>query len=263
MTRLKRPALFMLVVMGLCLAGIAADKAKDLYEKGADAQARQDYEKAFEYFKQAYDLKPKDLRYRTAYERNKFLAASSHVHRGQILRDAGKLGDAKLEFEKALLIDPSSFIAQQELKRTLQMIQEAEHPQPQASSRGGSGELRKLLSEARGPVDLAPISNAPITLKLTEKSNVIYETVGQAGRRQRAVRSRLYAQAGAHRTERRHAGRGAVDHLLRNQDVLASDYAEYDFCRTRQSRKAERAGSKTFSKLFIFPIFRSRPNCRM
>ncbi|MFZ3342068.1 MAG: cohesin domain-containing protein [Terriglobales bacterium] len=179
MTRLKRPALFMLVVMGLCLTGIAADKAKDLYEKGADAQARQDYEKAYEYFKQAYDLKPKELRYRTAYERNKFLAASSHVHRGQILRDAGKLEDAKVEFEKALTIDSSSFIAQQELRRTLQMIQEAAHPHPQASSSGGSGELHELLSEARGPVELAPISNAPITLKLTEKSTVIYETVGK------------------------------------------------------------------------------------
>ena len=66
MTRLKRPALFMLVVMCLCFVGTAADKAKDLYEKGADAQARQDYEKAYEFFKQAYDPKPKDLRYRTS-----------------------------------------------------------------------------------------------------------------------------------------------------------------------------------------------------
>ena len=179
MTRLKRPALFMLVVMCLCFVGTAADKAKDLYEKGADAQARQDYEKAYEFFKQAYDLKPKDLRYRTAYERNKFLAASSHVHRGQILRDAGKLDDAKTEFEKALAIDASSFIAQQELRRTLQMIQEAQNPQPQASSTGGTGELHKFLSQARGPVELASISNAPITLKLTEKSSVIYETVGK------------------------------------------------------------------------------------
>ncbi len=179
MTRLKRPALFMLLVLCLCLAGIAADKAKDLYEKGADAQARQDYEKAYEYFKQAYDLRPKDLRFRTAFERNRFLAAASHVHRGQLLRDAGKLDDAKVEFEKALTIDSSSFIAQQELKRTLQMIQEADHPQPQALSTGGSGELRKMLAQARGPVQLAPISNAPITLKLTEKSNVIYETVGK------------------------------------------------------------------------------------
>jgi len=178
MTRLKRPALFLLVVLCVCTAGIAGDKAKALYEKGADAQARQDYEKAFEYFKQAYDLRPKDLRFRTAYERNKFLAAASHVHRGQILRDGGKLDDAKLEFEKALAIDASSFIAQQELKRTLQMIQEAQNPQPQAENARG-GELHKLLSQARGPVDLAAISNAPITLKLTEKSNVIYETVGK------------------------------------------------------------------------------------
>jgi len=177
MTRLMRPALFLLLLLCAGTSGIAGDKAKALYEKGTDAQARQDYEKAYEFFKQAYDLHPKDLRYRTAYERNKFLAAASHVHRGQILRDNNKLEEARVEFEKALMIDASSFIAQQELKRTIQMIKEAENPQPQASV--GTGELRKFLSQARGPVDLAPISNAPITLKLTEKSNVIYETVGK------------------------------------------------------------------------------------
>src|ERR1700744_3891816 len=116
MTRLKRPALLLLAIFFVCTAGIAGDKAKALYEKGADAQARQDYEKAYEYFKEAYDLRPKDLRFRTAFERNRFLAAASHVHRGQILRDGGKLDDAKVEFEKALTIDSSSFIAQQELK---------------------------------------------------------------------------------------------------------------------------------------------------
>src|SRR5450631_2443050 len=106
MTRLMRPALFMLVVVFLCLgsAGKAKDSAKALYEKGADAQARQDYEKAYEYFKQAYDQQPKDTRYRAAYERNKFLAAASHVHRGQLIRDAGKLDEARAEFEKALEI---------------------------------------------------------------------------------------------------------------------------------------------------------------
>src|SRR5262249_46419144 len=72
---------------------------------------------------------------------------------------------------------PSSFIAQQELRRTLQMIQEGDNPQPQAS--GPKSELRKMLMSAQGPVELAPISSAPITLKMTEKSNVIYETVGK------------------------------------------------------------------------------------
>jgi len=179
MTRLIRPALSLLLLL-LCLgpAALAADSAKALYEKGADAQARQDYETAYEYFKQAYNLQPKDLKYRTAYERNKFLAAASHVHRGQILRDADKLEEARTEFQKALEIDPSSFIAQQELKRTEQMIQEGKNPPPQATGPGTSL-LRKRLESAQGPVDLAPISNVPITLKETEKSNVVYETVGK------------------------------------------------------------------------------------
>ena len=176
--RVMRPALFMLLVLCLIPVGIAADTAKALYEKGADAQARQDYEKAFEFFKQAYDLRPKDLRYRTAYERNKFLAAASRVHHGQALRDAGKLEEARTEFEKAVQIDPSSFIAQQELKRTQQMIEEQQNPQPQAAGKGTTG-LRKRLESAQGPVELAPISNVPITLKATDKSNVIYETVGK------------------------------------------------------------------------------------
>jgi general secretion pathway protein D len=180
MTRLMRPALSLLLVVFLCLNSVGAkDSAKALYEKGADAQARQDYEKAYEYFKAAYDKQPKDLRYRAAYERNKFLAASSRVHRGQLLRDAGKLEEARDEFQRALEIDGSSFIAQQELKRTLQMIKEGENPQPQSSTAPGPTGLRKRLEMAQGPVELAPISSAPITLKLTEKSNVIYETVGK------------------------------------------------------------------------------------
>jgi general secretion pathway protein D len=154
------------------------DSAKALYDKGQDAEARQNYEQAFDYFKQAYNLKPKDLRYRTAFERNRFLAASSEVHRGQILRDAGKLDEALAQFQKALETDPSSFIAQQELKRTQQMLREAQNPQPQASAARATP-LRRRLESAQGPVELAPLANVPITLKVTEKTNVIYETVGK------------------------------------------------------------------------------------
>src|SRR5664279_222169 len=176
MRRMIRPALFVLVLLCLRLPMPAKsiDSAKALYEKGQDAEARQNYEQAFDYFKQAYNLKPKDMRYRTAFERNRFLAASSHVHRGQIMRDAGRLDEAALEFQKGLETDPSSFIAQQELKRTQQMIKEAENPQPQASAPGATA-LRRRLESAQGPVELGAISNVPITLKLTEKTNVIYE----------------------------------------------------------------------------------------
>jgi general secretion pathway protein D len=176
MRRLILPLLFVLLLLSLKLPVSAKDSAKALYQKGTDAEARQNYEQAFDYFKQAYNLKPKDLRYRTAYERTRFYAASSHVHRGQIMLDAGKLDDAALEFEKGLAIDPSSFIAQQELKRTQQLIREAQNPPPQAAA---PSPLRRRLEAAQGPVELAPISNVPITLKVTEKSNVIYETVGK------------------------------------------------------------------------------------
>jgi len=179
MRRLILSALFVLLLLCLRPPVFArGDSAKALYAKGTDAEARQNYEQAFDYFKQAYSLKPKDLRYRTAYERTRFLSASSHVHRGQVLRDAGKLDEALVEFQKGLEIDPSSFIAQQEVKRTQQMIWEVRNPQPQAVAPGTTA-LRKRLEAAQGPVELAPISNLPITLKVTEKSNVIYETVGK------------------------------------------------------------------------------------
>jgi general secretion pathway protein D len=67
MRRLVRPALFLWLVAVTLPA--FADKAKDLFAKGQDAQARQQYEAAYDFFKQAYDLKPKDLRYRAAFER--------------------------------------------------------------------------------------------------------------------------------------------------------------------------------------------------
>src|SRR5271168_1782559 len=94
MRRLMRPALLLLLVAAVTLTGIAADKAKDLYAKGQDAEARQNPEAAYDFYKQAYDLKPKDLRYRASFERSRFEAAASIVHNGQKLRDDGKLDEA-------------------------------------------------------------------------------------------------------------------------------------------------------------------------
>ncbi len=164
------------VVLAVTLP-LGAESAHSAYNKGVDAEKRQDYERAFEYYQEAYRQKPKDLRYRTAYEHTKFLAGAAHVHRGQLLRDGGKLEEAVAEFQKASTIDPSSFIAQQELRRTQDMINKATNP-PQAVAPMPDN-LRKRLAEAQGPVELSTISNVPITLKLTEDTKVIYETVGK------------------------------------------------------------------------------------
>lgn len=177
MRRLMRPAGLLLLVALAFVPSRAADKAKKLYAQGQDAEARQNYEAAYGFFKQAYDLKPKDLRYRSAYQRTRFEAAASIVHRGQHLRDQGQLNEAIAAFRKALEIDPTLFIAQQELDRTLQMIKNQENPPPQAA--GPPNTLEKMVREAAGPVELAPISNVPITVKLTDKADLVYRTVGQ------------------------------------------------------------------------------------
>ena len=177
MRRLMRPALMLLLVAAITLPAIA-DKAKDLYAKGQDAEARQQYEAAYNFFKQAYDLKPKDLRYRTAFERLRFEAAASIVHNGQKLRSDGKLEEAVAEFQKALAIDPSLFIARQELEHTVKIINDRRNPPPQAA--GPPAGLERRVHEMPGPVELAPISNVPITVKmLATKSDVVYRTVGQ------------------------------------------------------------------------------------
>ncbi|MBZ5703936.1 MAG: type II and III secretion system protein [Acidobacteriia bacterium] len=177
MKRLIGPAGIFFLVLAVTMPA-AADKAKSLYEKGKDAEARQDYEQAYEYYKQAFDLKPRDLKYRAPYERTRFLAGASAVHRGELLLEAGKLEEALAAFQKGAAIDPSSFIAQQEIKRTRKMIQAAQAP-PQAAAPPPQTDLQKRLAEAGGPVDLAPISSVPITLKLTEDTKMIYETVGK------------------------------------------------------------------------------------
>jgi general secretion pathway protein D len=175
MRRLKPAAIVLLVVVAILPA--IADKAKTIWEKGQDAEARQNYEAAYDLYKQAYDLKPKDLRYRTSFERMRSKAALTIVHRGQKLREDGKLQEAIAEFQKALQIDPSLFIAQQELKRALQMLNDATNPPPQAARAPDS--LERKIREAGGPIELAAISNVPITVKLTEDSKVIYQTIGQ------------------------------------------------------------------------------------
>ncbi len=176
MKRAIRPALIVLAVF-LALISAVAESARSLYKKGKDAEARQNYEQAYDLYKQAYDQNPHDLSYRTAYERLRFLAGASHVHRGQLLREAGRLQEALAEFQKAADIDPSSAIAKQEIQVTNKMIQQGQGGAPQ--SQHEPSVLEKRLQDAGGPVELAAIPNVPMTMKQTADSRIIYETIGK------------------------------------------------------------------------------------
>ena len=63
MKRFMPAAVAMLVFLFIATA-IAGDKAKAAYAKGQDAEARENYEAAYDFYKQAFDLKPKDCRKR-------------------------------------------------------------------------------------------------------------------------------------------------------------------------------------------------------
>ncbi len=179
MKRAICPALTLALLLNFTLTSFAADSAKSLYNKGKIAEARQNYEQAYDFYKQAYDQKPQDLSYRASYERLRFLAGASHVHRGQLLREAGRLEEALAEFQKATDIDPASAIAKQELQVTKQLMDAAaKGPGPQASVREPSV-LERRLQQASGPVELGAIPNVPIGLKMTTDSKVVYETIGK------------------------------------------------------------------------------------
>src|ERR1022692_354207 len=177
MKRLTR-VLALLLIFG-SLPVVATDKAKALYKQGLDAEMRQDYETAYIFYHQAYELKPSDIGYRASFERIRFFASASHVHKGQLLEKSGKLQEALTEFEQAMAIDPSSFIAQQEANKMRRAIKESEQPSPATPNEAAQSALHKRMQEAGGPVELAPIANTPITLKLSEDTKTIYETIGK------------------------------------------------------------------------------------
>ena len=177
---MKRFTGVLMLLLVLAVSAVASNnkQAKQLYQKGAEAQARQDYITAYNFYHQAYQLQPTDLTYRAAYEYVRFLAAASYVHQGELLMKAGKLQEALTNFEQALAIDPSSFIAQQQSNKIRLMLKQSMNPAPAPISTT-EGVLTRRMEEATGPVELAPISNTPITLNLTQDSKTVYESIGR------------------------------------------------------------------------------------
>lgn len=171
-------ALSLLAALALAVP-LLADEASKLYKQGKEAELRQQYETAYDAFRKAWELKPGEIKYRTAMERLRFLAGSSHVHRGQLLRERGALPEALAEFQKAAELDASSFIAQQEIRRTTVMIEAARNAPASAPSPSPESKLSQRIQDAQGPVELAPISDQPITLKLSGDSRMIYESLGK------------------------------------------------------------------------------------
>jgi general secretion pathway protein D len=166
-----------MVLVILLAMPVHAERGQSWYKQGRDLEARQNYEAAYEAYRQAYEADPRNTRYRAALTRLRFLAGASEVHRATLLQQAGKLEEALTLFEQVVRIDPSSPIASQQVINTREMIQQAHGNRAEAMPRSESG-LSPDILDARGPVKLSGISNLPITLKLSEDTKVVYQTIG-------------------------------------------------------------------------------------
>jgi general secretion pathway protein D len=171
-----RQRLAVLIVVASLTAPAYADRASDAYKRGLAAEKQAHLDEAFGYYKQAYTLSPHDGKYFAAFTRMRFDAAQQHLHAAQLLRNTGSLAEALAEFQKAVDIDTSNFGAQEELRRTADMIRRREQ---QKNTPKVESPLAKLAAEAAESIELQPLSNAAISFRMTANADVAYKTIGK------------------------------------------------------------------------------------
>jgi general secretion pathway protein D len=176
--------------MAVSSASAHAQSASAWNKKGQQAEARDDYDAAFEDYRQAHLLKPNDMQYRTSFEGARFKAANMHVDRGRVLRQSGDADGAINEFARALQIDPGNQAAAQEL----QVMEKRSGPTAGAAGSAGKplvpgmGEetpyqrqMQSEISTLGGPITLQPVSDDPLTLHMAQQdTEVVYQAICRA-----------------------------------------------------------------------------------
>jgi len=165
--------ILLLLCSTLLLAGCPKGNAD--FAAAKKAEAINDLDTALIHYERALRADPRNVTYRLKATHLRFEAAQAHVVKGQKFRDAGELQLAVAEFEKAAAIDPSSAVAGQELKRTMEILA-ARQQQAQPAPPEGQEREPLLLDK---PPDLTPIARDPINLRLTNDARIVYETIGK------------------------------------------------------------------------------------
>ncbi len=185
---IRRALRLALLTMPLLCVTLTAggESARSWAKKAQQAEIREDYDTAFQDYREALRLSPGDLRYKTRYERVRFLAATSHVDRGRVLKQSGDMPAAQNEFTRAIAIDPGNQTAYQELN----MIQHPDTAVPQAGAPPVPGptsleqtpyqvETLRNINSIAVPIQLKPASDDPITIHSVEDTKNIYQAIGK------------------------------------------------------------------------------------
>ena len=171
MRRLHYVAL--LAMASLALGG--CPKGNTEVADGRKAEAIQDYDTALVHYERALRADPTNAEYKLRAQQARYDAGQFHVHQGQKAVKAGDLQLGLAEFQKAQLIDPSNVAADQEVKRTMDLILAQSAPS-QHGENVGPAQDDQVLS---GPPELKPLSREPINLKMTNDARVVYETIAK------------------------------------------------------------------------------------
>src|SRR5258705_1478039 len=167
-------SLFLCVGFGLLATG--CPKGQPDFSQGKKAETIQDYDAAFVFYQKAVKKEPYNASYRIKLNAIRFEASQKHVKAGLELRKKGDLQGAASEFERAQVIDPSSPVADQELRKTVEMIAEKNRAADEAAEPPADPNEQRLASL---PPEIKPLSRAPINLKMTNDAKIVFDTIGK------------------------------------------------------------------------------------
>ena len=174
--KMLRARLYLLLLIEATLLLAGCPKANPEFEAGARAEAVQDYDTALVHYERALRTSPTNAEYKLRRDRVRSEAGQLHVEQGQKALKSGDLNLALAEFRRAQTIDPSNSAADQNIKRTLELLAEAKADQGPKVQKQQSPAPQDLLS---GPPQLQPMSREPINLKMTNDARVAFETIAK------------------------------------------------------------------------------------
>ncbi len=181
-----RSGLLLCCVLAVLVISVHAStrKGDHFFKLAQKAESDKEFDKALDFYDQALATDPKDPGYVLAEQRARTSAANWHVQRGKQLLQQQKLNEALVEFEGALLADPSSQIAIQEVRQTSAMLKEkaqqpANVPVLTPAERARQ-DIENRINSLEGPPTLRPIYSQIRSLKMNNQPvRVLYESVGK------------------------------------------------------------------------------------
>jgi general secretion pathway protein D len=165
-----------ILCVGVGLLAAGCPKGKPDYQQGRKAENLKDFDAAFDFYQRALKNEPENAEYQIRFNQARFEASAFHVKAGVKLRERGDLQGAAGEFQRAVAIDPSSPIAEQELRKIAEAIGERNHAAETAEAAASDGEAAPLASQ---PPEIKPLSRAPISLHMSNDAKIVFDTIGK------------------------------------------------------------------------------------